>query len=271
MARLGRPGGLSAAGKKELWKRWRAGEESISDIARALQKPPGSIHGMLEATGGISPPERRRRKCALTPSEREEISRGLAAGESLRTIATRLGRCASADSASTIRQVPSRPLGQFRLTSPPVGLGPWTGHPRGGAPPGCRPASRGGGQADYEVCHPSLFRVLRRSELDEQLGQVGESAPALASLRCAGTDPAAALLVTAVDSPERLKSEAAFALLSQDYARDPPVPQVLRRSRGYQVLNTADVPHLSLAQSSQKWEHRLATQNHNSLDKRNET
>jgi IS30 family transposase len=94
VARLGRPGGLSAAGKKELWKRWRAGE-SISDIARALQKPPGSIHGMLEATGGISPPERHRRRCALTPSEREEISRGLAAGESLRTIAARLGRCAS--------------------------------------------------------------------------------------------------------------------------------------------------------------------------------
>jgi transposase len=53
---------------------------------------PGSIHGMLEATGGISPPERRRRRCALTPCEREEISRGLAAGESLRTIAARLGR-----------------------------------------------------------------------------------------------------------------------------------------------------------------------------------
>ena len=81
--------------EKELWKRWRAGE-SISDIARALQKPPGSIHGMLEVTGGISPPERCRRRCALTPSEREEISRGLAAGESLRAaIAARLGRCAS--------------------------------------------------------------------------------------------------------------------------------------------------------------------------------
>jgi IS30 family transposase len=94
VARLGRPGGLSAAGKKELWERWRAGE-SISDIARALHKAPGSIHGMLEATGGISPPERRRRSCALTPAEREEISRGLAAGESLRAIAARLGRSAS--------------------------------------------------------------------------------------------------------------------------------------------------------------------------------
>ena len=94
MARLGRPGGLSAAGKRELWERWRAGE-SISDIARALQKAPGSIHGTIEATGGFSPPERRRRGCALTPSEREEISRGLAAGESLRAIAVRLGRPAS--------------------------------------------------------------------------------------------------------------------------------------------------------------------------------
>ena len=94
MARLGRPGGLSAAGKQELWERWRAGE-SISDIARALQKPPGSIHGMLEATGGISPPQRRRRRCALTPAEREEISRGLATGESLRAIAARLSRSAS--------------------------------------------------------------------------------------------------------------------------------------------------------------------------------
>ena len=82
MARLGRPGGLSAAGKNEAWERWKAGE-SISDIARALHKPPGSIHGMLEATGGISPPQRRRRRCALTPPEREEISRGLARAENL--------------------------------------------------------------------------------------------------------------------------------------------------------------------------------------------
>ncbi|ABG05165.1 Integrase, catalytic region [Rubrobacter xylanophilus DSM 9941] len=94
MARPGRPRGLSAAGKKELWERWRAGE-SVSDIARALNKPAGSIHGMIEATGGFSPPQRRRRGCALTLVEREEISRGLATGESLRAIADRLGRPAS--------------------------------------------------------------------------------------------------------------------------------------------------------------------------------
>ena len=85
---------MSAADKKEMWERWSAGE-SISDIAQALQKPPGSIHGVLKTTGGIAPPRRRRPGCALTPAEREEISRGLAAGDSMRTIAARLGRCAS--------------------------------------------------------------------------------------------------------------------------------------------------------------------------------
>src|ERR671912_1531007 len=50
---------------------------------------------MIEATGGFSPPERRRRGCALTPAEREEISRGPAAGESLRAITARLSRPAS--------------------------------------------------------------------------------------------------------------------------------------------------------------------------------
>jgi IS30 family transposase len=94
VARLGRPGGLSEARKKELWERWKAGE-SISDISRALKKPPGSIHGMLKATGGIAPLRRRRPCWALTLAEREEISRGLASGDSMRAIAARLGRATS--------------------------------------------------------------------------------------------------------------------------------------------------------------------------------
>jgi len=85
---------LPEARKKELWKRWKAGE-SISDIARALKKPPGSIHGVLKATGGIAPPRRRRPRWMLSLAEREEISRGLAAGDSMRAIAERLGRSAS--------------------------------------------------------------------------------------------------------------------------------------------------------------------------------
>jgi IS30 family transposase len=94
LANLGRPG-LPEARNRELWDRWKAGE-SISDIARALEKPPGSIHGVLKTTGGIAPPRRRRRtRWALTLAEQEEISWGLASGESMRAIAARLGRSAS--------------------------------------------------------------------------------------------------------------------------------------------------------------------------------
>jgi hypothetical protein len=47
--------------KKELWeRRWKAGEESICDIAQALKKPPGSIHGVLKE------PPRRDRSTAQT-------------------------------------------------------------------------------------------------------------------------------------------------------------------------------------------------------------
>jgi len=89
-----RPTWWTAARKEEVWERWKAGE-SASDIARALEKKSGSIHMVLRATGGIAPPRRRRSRWALGPAEREEISRGLAAGESMRTIAVRLGRPAS--------------------------------------------------------------------------------------------------------------------------------------------------------------------------------
>jgi hypothetical protein len=42
VARLDRPRRLCAAGKQELWERWKAGE-SISDISRALKNPPQFI------------------------------------------------------------------------------------------------------------------------------------------------------------------------------------------------------------------------------------
>lgn len=67
----------------------------VSDIARALKKPAGSIHGVLKATGGIAPSRRCRPKWMPSLAEREEISRGLASGDSMRAIAARLGRCAS--------------------------------------------------------------------------------------------------------------------------------------------------------------------------------
>lgn len=67
----------------------------MSDIGRALAKPPGSIHGVLTANGGYVPAERSRSPRVLILLEREEISRGLAAGDSVRQIAARLGRAPS--------------------------------------------------------------------------------------------------------------------------------------------------------------------------------
>ena len=84
----------SAAERKELWDRWKRGA-SISDIARALDRAPATIHYTIRQHGGVVPPERRRGRLALTLCEREEISRGLAAGASARRVAARLGRSPS--------------------------------------------------------------------------------------------------------------------------------------------------------------------------------
>lgn len=107
MARLGRPG-MSDERKNELWARWHAGE-SISEISRAMGKPPGSVYTILRLNGGVWRPPRRRRDVHLTLAEREEISRGVAQGESLRAIARRLGRA-----ASTVSREVSRNKGRHR-------------------------------------------------------------------------------------------------------------------------------------------------------------
>lgn len=93
MARLGRPG-LSDSQKKELWIRWRDGE-GYSDIGRALGKFPASIFGVLRLHGGFMPAKRTRAVRVLTAAEREEISRGISSGLSMREIARRLGRAPS--------------------------------------------------------------------------------------------------------------------------------------------------------------------------------
>ena len=93
MAKMGRPG-MSDEHRLEVWDRWARGD-SISDIARAVGRPPGSIFTLLRDRGGYVPPVRRRRPEFLSLAEREEISRGLAAGESLREIARQLRRSPS--------------------------------------------------------------------------------------------------------------------------------------------------------------------------------
>ena len=84
----------SVAERRQLWGRWKRGE-SISDIGRALDRAPGTIHSTIREQGGVVPRERRRSRLALTVCEREEISRGVAAGESARRVAARLGRAPS--------------------------------------------------------------------------------------------------------------------------------------------------------------------------------
>ena len=93
MGQRGRPG-LSPDQKRELWRRWKAGE-SLSEIGRALGRQAGSIHGVVAANGGYVPAPRRRSARVLSLAEREEISRGLAEGLSLRRIGRRTGRAPS--------------------------------------------------------------------------------------------------------------------------------------------------------------------------------
>ena len=81
--------------KVELWERWRGGQ-CVADIARALRRRNKSgVQRVLALNGGISPRARRRATVALGPEEREEISRGIATGRSIRRIAASLGRVAS--------------------------------------------------------------------------------------------------------------------------------------------------------------------------------
>ena len=80
--------------KALMWDRWQKGE-SLQAIAQLFDRNHSSVQGILSRTGGIRPPKRARSRLALTLAEREEISRGLVAGHSIRMIAASLGRSSS--------------------------------------------------------------------------------------------------------------------------------------------------------------------------------
>ena len=98
----------TAAESAEIWDRWRKGE-GLKSIGRVFGKTSSSIFAHICPTGGIRPPPRRRSRLALTLAEREEISRGLAHGHSLRRIACSLGRAPSTVSREIARNGGSGP------------------------------------------------------------------------------------------------------------------------------------------------------------------
>ena len=103
----------SSQQKAEMWDRWQRGD-SLKDIGRGFDRPSSSIYGQLSPTGGIRPPNRKRSRLALSLREREEISRGIVGGLSIRSIAAKLGR-----SPSTIGREIKRNSGHnhYRATS----------------------------------------------------------------------------------------------------------------------------------------------------------
>jgi transposase, IS30 family len=84
----------STSERRELWRRWKAGAPLV-EISRELGRAVPSVFGVVRSLGGIAPVERRRGERALKLAEREEISRGLAAGVSMRGIAKGLLRAPS--------------------------------------------------------------------------------------------------------------------------------------------------------------------------------
>ena len=81
--------------KAELWERWKNGQ-SVLAISRGLERRNKTgVQRIVALHGGMAPAPRRRAVAALKLEEREEISRGIAAGRSIRRIAQGLGRSPS--------------------------------------------------------------------------------------------------------------------------------------------------------------------------------
>lgn len=93
---------LTYSQQKELFRMWRSGF-SQSEIARSLSRTPGGIRHVLMQSGGYTPVQRQRSCRHLRIEERETISRGLANGETITSIARELTRPASTISREITR------------------------------------------------------------------------------------------------------------------------------------------------------------------------
>src|SRR3954451_3245313 len=112
---------FSPADEDEIWRRMRAGH-SMKPAARALGLPTSTVRSYLVRCGGIRPAPRRRSPGRLSSLEREEISRGLAAGLSLRSIAAGLGRA-----PSTVSREVAAHGGRDRYRAAPADQQAWAG------------------------------------------------------------------------------------------------------------------------------------------------
>src|ERR1017187_8859600 len=99
---------LSSTQRTDMWSRWKAGE-SLHEVGRPFGKDHVSIRFVLSEHGGIAPATRRRSLLTLTLPEREDISRGIASGSSIRDIAKGLQRAVSTVTGEVARHG-GRPL-----------------------------------------------------------------------------------------------------------------------------------------------------------------
>ena len=145
--------GFTAAEKTELWDRWQRGE-SLKAIGRAFGKPSSSIYFQVAPHGGIRPAPRRRSRLALTLSEREEISRGIATHRSARSMARSLGH-----SPSTVSREISRNGGYDRYRAAQADEQAWA---RSRRPKRCK-------LADSPQLRQAVARKLRLNWSPEQI------------------------------------------------------------------------------------------------------
>ena len=133
--------------KAEIWDRWQRGE-SMSSIGRGFDRASSSIYPLLARTGGIRPPDRVRSRLALTLADREEISRGLIASQSLRTIARNLKR-----SASTISREVKRNGGTMQYRAALSDAAAWN---RAHRPKPCKL------NGNVYLCHAISAKLIRK-------------------------------------------------------------------------------------------------------------
>jgi IS30 family transposase len=128
--------------KQQMWDHWQQGC-SMTEIARLFDRYHSAVNRIIARSGGVRPRRRTRSRRSLTLAEREEISRGIAAGRSLRSIALRLGR-----SASTISRELARNRGRRGYRAHRADQAAWD---RALRPKACKLAS-----------HPALARQVAR-------------------------------------------------------------------------------------------------------------